>query len=62
MADITKCLGEKCLLKSECTRFTATSDQVQSWAMFDNARLLQYGDSPKCDFFKPLGGQDEQKQ
>ena len=61
MVGVTKCLGEKCLLKSECARFTVTSDQIQSWAMFDSTRLLQYGDSPKCDFFMPSGEQDDKK-
>ena len=62
MAGITKCLGEKCLLKRECQRFTAAPSQTQSWAMFDSTRLLQYGDSPKCDFFILLGEQDDKKQ
>ena len=62
MAGITKCLGEKCLLKRECQRFTATPSQMQSYAMFDNTRLLQYGDTPKCDFFLPIGEQDDKEQ
>ena len=62
MAVTTKCLGEKCLLKHECQRFTATPSQMQSYAMFDNIRVRQYGDTPKCDFFLPIGEQDDKEQ
>jgi hypothetical protein len=61
MADITKCLGEGCLLKAKCRRAVAASGQMQSWAMFDKVRAKQYGSALKCDFFLPVGEQDDKK-
>lgn len=34
MADITKCLNENCHIKQKCYRWTAPSDDYQSYADF----------------------------
>jgi hypothetical protein len=53
MADITKCSGEGCLLRSTCYRFTAPGDgRGQSW--FPSPPLCNDG----CAYYLQIAGKE----
>jgi hypothetical protein len=51
MADITKCKGTNCELRTMCYRYTAKDGYVQYYFMTEPAEPNESGKITKCDMF-----------
>lgn len=49
MTDITKCANKKCKIKEQCFRYTASDGYWQSYANFNNDKVIK--DKKDCDSF-----------
>lgn len=49
MADITKCVNKKCKIKELCYRFTAKDDYYQSYANFNEGKVIK--NKKECEHY-----------
>ena len=49
MADITKCANKNCKIKKTCYRYTAVDGYWQSYADFNNSKVIK--DKKECENF-----------